>query len=121
MMMLGSIGWLFSGCVYHEPVAYGPAPYAPAPTGVSVSGGVTVDEPTEVVVHEAPPPPVVERMTVTPGPAFVWVRGFWFWDNGHWTWERGHWVRPPRRSAVWVPPRYIHRGGSYVIIRGYWR
>src|SRR5581483_10933508 len=74
----------------------------------------------EVVVTEAPPPPVVEQVTISPGPAYVWLPGVWVW-HGRWIWERGHWAPRPRPGAVWVPPHYVHRGGAHVFIRGGWR
>jgi hypothetical protein len=72
------------------------------------------------VCSEAPPATIVETVTVAPGPGFVWIRGLWVW-RGHWAWQRGHWVRPPRAGAVWVPHRYVNRGGVHVFTRGGWR
>jgi len=98
---------LVSGCVVRERVVYRQAP-PPATTG------------EEVVVTDAPPPPIVETVTLSPGPAFIWVGGGWVW-RGHWAWERGRWVRPPHPGAVWVPHHYEYRGGVHVFIRGGWR
>lgn len=99
---------LTSGCVYRERVVYRqPPPGAPA-----------IDQ--EVVVNEAPPPDVVETVTVSPGPGFIWVGGYWGW-HGHWVWAPGHWARPPYRGAVWVPHRYVYRNGVHVYVRGGWR
>ncbi len=75
---------------------------------------------TEVVVTQAPPPVIVEQVVVRPGPAYLWVPGYYAW-NGRWVWERGHWVLPPRRGAVWVPHRYVYRGGVHVYVHGGWR
>ena len=75
---------------------------------------------TEITVAEAPPPLVVETVTVSPGPGFVWIRGGWAWrDRGFW--ERGHWANPPRPGAVWVDHHYEYRHGAHVFIRGGWR
>lgn len=99
---------LLSGCVYRERVVY----RQPAP-GQAVAQD-------EVVATEAPPAPIVETVTVAPGPRFVWIGGVWVW-RGHWLWERGHWDRPPRRGGVWVPHRYVYRNGVHVFVRGGWR
>ena len=74
----------------------------------------------EVVVNEPPPQPMVENMTMTPGPGFVWVQGAWSW-RGQWVWDQGHWAHPPQPGAVWVAPRYEKRGDKHVFIRGGWR
>ena len=95
-----------TGCVYRERVVY----RQPAPQTVGA----------EVVVTEAPPAPVSEVITVSPGPGFVWIGGNWAW-RGHWYWERGHWDHPPRVGAVWVPHHYVYRGGHHIFIRGGWR
>jgi hypothetical protein len=33
----------------------------------------------------------------------------------------GRWVRPPRAGVVWVQPRYVHTGSTWVFHKGYWR
>ena len=60
---------------------------------------------TTTVITEAPPPPLVETVTLAPGPGYVWIGGDWVW-NGGWVWVAGHWGYPPYPHAVWV--------------RGYW-
>jgi hypothetical protein len=102
---------LASGCVYHERVVYR------QPSGQVVT---TQTVGTEVTVTEAPPTPIFETVTVSPGPNFVWIGGVWAWQ-GRWVWEAGHWVRPPRPGAVWVAHRYENRNGVHVFIRGGWR
>ena len=109
LVLAGSL--LVSGCVYRERTVY-------RQPGARVVTTETVG--SEVVVTEAPPAPIVETITVSPGPGFVWVGGCWGWRN-HWVWERGHWDRPPHVGAVWVPHHYSHRGGVHVFIRGGWR
>jgi hypothetical protein len=97
---------LTSGCV----VAVRPAPAA-----------VVYPGPEEVVVTEAPPAPPVEYVGASPGPGFIWIRGYYHWYGGRWVWYRGHYERPPRVGAVWVGPRYEVRGGTRIYVRGYWR
>ena len=89
-----------------------PVPTTPAP---AVSGQ------TEIIVEDAPPPPVHEVIVASPGHGYVWVDGYWGWIGGRREWVRGHWERPPHRHAVWVSPRWEHRGHGYVYIGGYWR
>jgi len=98
-----------TGCVVRE-TRYHPA------------RAVVVEQPVgaEIVVQEAPPAPIVETISVCPGPAFLWVPGAWVWE-GRWVWARGHWARHPRAHAVWVPHRYEYRNGAHVFIRGGWR
>jgi hypothetical protein len=114
LILLGTASTLVvTGCVVHEHVSYvGPGP----------ATAVVAQEPVgaEVVVTEAPPPPVTEVVTLAPAPGFVWIGGCWVW-RGHWVWERGHWARPPHRGAVWVPHRYMYRNGVHVFVRGGWR
>lgn len=104
LIALGSA--LVTGCVVHERVVYREAP--PAVVG------------QEVVVTEAAPAPLVETVTVSPGPGYVWIGGGWVW-HGHWVWAHGHWGHPPRPGAVWVAHRYEYRNGVHVYIRGGWR
>jgi hypothetical protein len=79
----------------------------------------------ERTVYVQSPPPAVpapppEAVVVTPGPAYVWVPGYWSW-NGSWVWVAGHYVVPPHPRAVWVGPHWGHGPHGYVWIRGYWR
>ncbi len=104
MAVTGSM--LLGGCVYRERVVYR------EPGSGAVEG--------EVIVTEAPPPPIVEEVAIAPGPGFIWVGGCWIW-HGHWVWSHGRWARPPHRGAVWMAPRYVYRGGAHVWIRGGWR
>jgi hypothetical protein len=109
LVLAGS--FLAGGCVYRERTVYR-EPGTQAVTTESVG--------SEVVVTEAPPPPIVETVTVSPGPEFIWIGGAWVW-RGHWAWQRGHWGRPPHPGAVWVAHRYEYRNGVHVFIRGGWR
>jgi len=67
----------------------------------------------------APPPPsnvVVNAVPPQPGPAFVWVEGYWYPVSHHYKWHEGYWTRPPYEGAYWVPPH--HDGERY--FAGYW-
>jgi hypothetical protein len=75
----------------------------------------------EVVVGEAPPPPIAEVVTVQPSPYHVWIRGYWGWDGHRRYWSAGHWELPPHGRHAWMEPRWEHRDGRYVFVHGYWR
>ena len=106
---------LVTGCVVerHPRRAVVVHPGGPPPPAVIVVG-------TEVNVP-APPPAVIEEVIIArPGPAHVWVPGAWVW-HGRWVWEKGRWLLPPRPGAVWVPHRYVPRGGAHFFVHGGWR
>ena len=58
---------------------------------LSLAAGCTVEERT--VVRGPRPADRVEVVTVSPGPAHVWVRGRWEATGDGWEWIPGHWVR----------------------------
>lgn len=95
------------------PPQYAPQ-YAPPPAPEYAPG-------PEVVVADAPPPPIVEVIGVRPSPNHVWIRGYWDWDGHRRFWHGGRWELPPHGHGNWIEPRWEHRGGSYVYVRGYWR
>jgi hypothetical protein len=74
-------------------------------------------------VDVAPPPLRHEVVVVRPGPRHVWVPGYWNWapDQRQYVWAEGRWVLPPYRHAVWVGPRWVHRGHHTFLVRGHWR
>jgi len=80
-----------------------------------------VEQTSQAVVAETPPPVPVETMVVASGPGYVWVGGYWGWYGGRWAWVRGRWAYPPHRHAVWVGGYWERRGGSGVWISGRWR
>ena len=93
------------------------------PPGLVEKGGVPPGlrrAPVEIVVKQAPPKARVEVIAVRPGPAYVWVPGYWTWETSAYVWTPGVWVLPPEPAAVWVPPRYEPRSGVGVFISGYW-
>lgn len=65
----------------------------------------------------APPPPRVLRVRpVAPGPAFVWIDGYWYPVRNRWVWHSGYWTRLPFPGARWVVPRHDGR----MFFGGYW-
>jgi outer membrane lipoprotein SlyB len=76
--------------------------------------------PAGPVVAQAPPPPLVQTVVVSPGPGYAWIGGEWIW-NGSWVWRAGYWAYPPYPHAVWVPGDW-HRGPHGWYCRtGHWR
>ena len=91
---------------------------AHAENRVSIDLGLRLGPPPPIVVHRAPPRPVVEHMSVSPGPDYVWVAGHHAWRGNDWVWVQGSWERPPQRGAVWVESRWDDRNQNWV--DGYW-
>jgi len=73
-----------------------------------------------VYVQGPPPAPYVETVSVSPGPAYVWIGGSWVWNN-QWVWAPGRWAYPPHPGAVWISGSYRYHHGHRVYVRGYWR
>ncbi len=78
---------LFAGC-------------AEAPTTVTTTTTtqITTTGPRarEVVVTQAPPPLRVEVQTVSPGPRYVWTRGYWRWTGAGYEWAPRDLDRTPK-------------------------
>ena len=74
-----------------------------------------------VTVTQAPPPPRVETVYVSPGSDYNWVGGEWVWYGGTWVWVGGRWVAPPRPHGIWIEARWVYGPGGYRHHPGYWR
>jgi hypothetical protein len=69
-----------------------------------------------------PPPPPVYRVPLQPGPAYMWVEGYWYPQGSHYRWHDGYWTRPPYEGAYWVAPYHVdgrYYGGRWEGRRGY--
>jgi hypothetical protein len=86
-----------------------------------LAGVATADARTRVYVRVGPPAPIVDVRHVAPGPRHVRVPGYYRWTGRHYTWTRGVWVVPPRRHAVWIPPRWHRDRHGWFFVAGYWR
>ena len=75
----------------------------------------------EVVVTRQPPPLRVETQTVTPGPGYIWTRGYWRWTGTTYAWVPGSWVVRPRPAAVWVAGHWVPRYNGWVWVAGHWQ
>jgi hypothetical protein len=82
--------------------------------GTHVSIGIGIGAP----VYSAPPPPVAAyAYPPCPGPAYVWVPGYWYPAGPRYRWRAGYWAVPPYRGSYWVAPRYTN--SRYYA--GHWR
>lgn len=75
----------------------------------------------EVIVTQAPPALRVETQTVSPGPTYVWTKGYWRWTGRGYQWNPGRWVARPRVAAVWVEGHWVQRGGGWIWVAGHWQ
>jgi hypothetical protein len=58
------------------------------------------------VAPVTPPPPLTERVPDAPADDYVWIPGRWIWRGGGYLWAPGHWAVPPRPGARWVPDKW---------------
>jgi hypothetical protein len=125
--LLGLSSFSLAACDIHTSTyLYDEHPRRPAVVREAPSSGYyygnPVVAPQPVIVHRAPPAPRPERIVASPGPGYVWVPGYWAASRGEWVWVGGHWERPPRRGAVWVPPRYEREGRDSIRFEvGIWK
>ena len=75
----------------------------------------------EVLVTQAPPVVRVEAQTISPGPGYVWTRGYWRWTGAGYEWMPGTWVIRPNPGTVWVEGHWLRRSGGWVWVAGHWR
>jgi hypothetical protein len=86
---------------------------------VLASGCVAVPGPPATPpVAAAPAAP--EVVPPQPGPAYVWVPGYWTWRRGAYAWVAGAWLLPPRPGYAWAPGYWAHRGRDRVWVEGHW-
>jgi hypothetical protein len=87
---------------------------AQAEPRVGIDLGLRIGIPAPIVVREAPPRPVVERVVVSPGPGYVLVAGHHTWRDNRWVWVSGTWVQPPQPNATYVEGRWDERNRNWV-------
>jgi hypothetical protein len=75
--------------------------------------------PRGVAVNGPPPAPLAETRPPPPGPAAVWVAGYWHWTGMQYTWIPGHWDGE-HPGATWTAPRYVSADGAYYYEGGAW-
>jgi len=91
------------GCVIAPWPAQGPYQSEPGPTA-----------------EAPPPPPQYEAPPPAPGPAYVWIGGYWAWQLGRHVWIGGRWALPPAGGYVWVPGYWGRHGPHWRWRGGYW-
>lgn len=87
---------------------------ASAESRVTFDLNLRLGPPPPVVVLQAPPAPIVERMTLAPAQGYVWIAGHNSWINGRWVWIGGAWARPPQPGAFYVEGRWDARSHNWV-------
>ncbi len=99
-----------------------PRPGAPAAPAVPPARGPRSPVPGVRVATDGPPPaPLADPRGESPGPAAVWIDGYWQWTGGRWAWVRGEWAIPPCRPACsWVPARWTGDERACVFHEPYW-
>lgn len=88
-----------------------------------VLAGCVVAEP--VYVQTPPPAPAaqLEVVPAPPGPAYVWVPGYWAWRGPHrgYLWVPGHYTVPAGPGYVWAPGHWAPGPRGHIWIEGHWR
>ncbi|RKH08650.1 hypothetical protein D7V97_18890, partial [Corallococcus sp. CA053C] len=74
----------------------------------------------DVTATQAPPALRVEAQPPAPAPDYTWAPGYWYWGVNGYEWVEGSWMEPPRPGFVFVSPRWVRRGPSYVFVGGGW-
>ena len=77
-----------------------------------------------VIPKEPPPPPprgAGQEDSRAPRVGMVGVPGYYTWLRGKYLWAPGRWVVPPRRGAIWIPPKWNRHRGGYAFVEGRWR
>ena len=124
---IAAAGVYIAGCDRSAPPPPPPPPPPPQaqaePPPQEAGQPIPEDQPEQdIVVPEAPPPPVVETVPVAPPePDYVWVGGYWDWNNTQYVWVPGRYRRPPGPDRVWVPPRTYHDAHGNHYVPGGWR
>jgi len=87
------------------------APYQP--TYVDPATGAVV------VAPMAPPAPYAEVVTVSPGPGYFWIGGYWSWVGGRHVWTGGRW-EAHRPGYRWEPRHWEQGPGGWHQRGGHW-
>ncbi len=87
----------------------------------AAAGGVAVLQggPTPIYTPSAPPAPLAEQPTASPGAGYVWLPGRYTWATDRWAWIPGGWVLPPRADARWINGSWNPQSRQW--IEGHWQ
>ena len=77
--------------------------------------------PGPVYVVDRPPPVRVEVVPTRPGPAYLWVPGYWRRGPADYVWVSGRYVVPPAHRRAWVPGKWHHARRGWYFVDGHWR
>jgi hypothetical protein len=88
-----------------------------------VTGCAVYGRPRLGVVYISREPPVerVEVVPATPGPGYVWIRGYWGWQGSDFAWVSGRWERPVEGRHEWVADHWEHDSHGWFHVEGHWR
>ena len=86
-----------------------------------ISSCVVAARPGVVYVRTRPPAIQTEVIGVSPGPGYVWIRGYHRWENNAYVWVPGRWELPPRARGKWVEGRWHHDRYGWYWVEGHWR
>jgi hypothetical protein len=56
-----------------------------------------------------------------PGPAYVFVPGYYWLNVTRFVWIEPVWALPPSPGAIWVPPNWAYNGSDWTLQEGYWQ
>ena len=105
---LALVGMLpFAGCASHQYASSDHHYYSSRPPRVTY-------------VAVAPPMPVAEVITISPGAGYVWIPGHHRWDGNRYIWVAGSWRAAPRGRALWIAGRWEQSPRGWYWVAGRW-
>lgn len=72
-----------------------------------------------IMTQQQPPAELEEKMTTSPSPKHIWIKGHWKWVN-RWEWVKGHWVLKPHDEATYVAGHWVKKPNHWLWIPGHW-
>jgi hypothetical protein len=71
------------------------------------------------IVDSAPPRAYRERRPRSPGPGYVWIKGYNDRQGDQWVWVHGRWERPHNRDR-WIGARYVRERNAWRYEPAHW-
>ena len=78
------------------------------------------DQRRVVYIEVAPPEPVVEVISVSPGAGYVWIPGHHRWDRDRYVWVGGSWRAAPPGRTLWIAGRWEQSPRGWFWVAGRW-
>ncbi len=72
-------------------------------------------------IARRPPGDRVEVIAASPGPGFVWLKGYWAYRGADFEWVPGRWERPAEGRREWVAHHWEHDRNGWYLVEGHWR